>query len=119
QQLRGLELKQPVPRTFMPRSDVRDHYEKGFFEQNPIDEIETTQALLEVLGYVPSGFDLIKVILDVLGEEVLGFYDHDEKAIYIVAGRGRLSPNDEVTLAHETEHAIQDQNYDLSAGYEA
>ena len=50
--------------------------------------------------------NLRELYLDVLSEEVLGFYDRDDKSIYVIADKEQLSPGDSVTLAHEFTHAL-------------
>src|SRR5438128_2040184 len=68
--LRELESIGAISHTFMRRQDLRAHYEAMFFEQNPIEDIETSQYLLEVLGYIEPGVNIVDILLNVLGEEV-------------------------------------------------
>jgi hypothetical protein len=117
--LRGLAPTGPIDRSFMKRDELRAYYEQTFFEENPADEILTTQQLLELLGYIKPGTSIIDLLLDVLGEEVLGFYNRETKSVYVVSERDRWTPSDVITLAHEFTHALQDQHYDIQAGYEA
>lgn len=117
--LRGLESRGPVAREFMKRDDLRDFYRASFFEENPIEDIETSQQLLELLGFVDAGMSVLDLLIDVLSEEVLGFYDRDKKTVYVVSERDRLGPNDIITMAHELTHALQDQHYDLKGLYAA
>jgi hypothetical protein len=121
-QLRELEPRGPVEQRSLPRSELRSFFEAKVLEDNSPQEIEANQVRWEVLGYVQPGFDLIGTTLDVLGEQVLGFYDPDTRALYIVGSpdaNSRLRPGDAVTLAHEMTHALQDQYYDLKASGEA
>ncbi|MBM2810817.1 MAG: hypothetical protein HW416_1576 [Chloroflexi bacterium] len=118
-ELRRLELTAPVGRTFMNREELRAYNRETFFRDVTPEELEATQTLLEVLGYIPLGMNLTQLLLDVLGEQVLGFYDPATKNIYIVSDAERMTPDDEVTLAHEMTHALQDQHYDLRANAEA
>lgn len=117
--LRGLESRGPIDRSFMNREELRTYYRETFFEENPIEEIETTQYLLELLGYIEPGVDIVQLMLDVLGEEVLGFYNRETKMVHVISERSQLTPTDVITLAHEVTHALQDQHYDLKAGFEA
>lgn len=117
--LRELEARGPINRVFMKREDLRAHYQEKFFEDNPAEELETTQHLLELLGYIQPGTDIMGLWLDVLGEEVLGFYERDTKTVHVVSDQARFGPTDIATLAHEITHALQDQHWDLKAAYEA
>src|SRR4051812_380274 len=117
--LRELESKGTITHTFMRRDALRDHYETMFFQENPVEDIETSQHLLEVLGYIDPSINIVDILLTVLGEEVLGFYDRDEKTIYVIADptRDQLRPGDTVTMAHEFTHALQDEHFDLEKGF--
>jgi hypothetical protein len=116
--LRELDSKGTISHTFMRRENLRAHYEAMFFEENPVDEIEIAQRLLEVLGYIDPSVDIIQLYLNVLSEEVLGFYDRDDRSIYVISDREQLSPSDIVTLAHEFTHALQDEHFNLKKGFE-
>ncbi len=115
--LRELETTDPIRRVFMRRDELRDYYEKTFLEENPIEDLENSQYLLEVLGYIQPGEDIIKILLDVLGEEVLGFYDRETKSIYVISDGDGLSPAASITMAHEFTHSLQDQHFDLTKGF--
>lgn len=117
--LRGLPPTGPITRAFMKRDEMRAYYEQSFFEENPLEDLQNTQQLLELLGYIEPGTNIIDLLLDVLGEEVLGFYNRETKTVYVVSERERWTPNDVITLAHEYAHALQDQHFDIKAGYEA
>lgn len=111
--LRGLPQLAPIEKGFIQRADVRPHIEASLYRNNSPEEIEASQLRLEVFGYIEPGLDIIQVYLDVIGEQVLGFYDTDEARLNIVADSPRFGPNDEITLAHEIGHALQDQHYGL------
>jgi len=53
--------------------------------------------------------------IDLLSEQVAGFYDNETKEMVIVQGKGFQGP-ERLTYAHEYVHALQDQNYDIRAG---
>lgn len=56
--------------------------------------------------------DLEKLLLDLSAEQVSGFYSPKEQVFYLVE-RGETTASDQMTMAHEYVHALQDQNYDL------
>jgi hypothetical protein len=117
--LRGLDVITPIPRALMPRDELRAFYDQSFFEENPVEEIETTQLLLEVLGYVEPGFDIMGSLIDILEQDVLGFYDRKTKTVYVVADGEVWNERNTITFAHEITHALQDQHFDIGAGYAA
>jgi hypothetical protein len=69
---------------------------------------------LSSLGAVAVGSDLKELTATALGEQVAGFYDTDTKQI-VVSGdpAAGLDPIQELTLAHEFEHALADQTLGL------
>jgi DNA-binding transcriptional MerR regulator len=117
--LRELPQVSPIATGFMRRADVRPHIEASLYRNNTPEEIEANEYRLEILGYVDPGVDIISIYLDVIGEQVLGFYDIDETKLNLVVDSTGFGPNDEITLAHEITHALQDQNYDLKNTQEA
>src|SRR5207237_1570447 len=66
----------------------------------------------------PAGADPAKIVLEVLGEQVAGFYDQFTKQLIVrrepPASAGAMGPDGlRVVLAHEIEHALQDQNFGI------
>lgn len=61
----------------------------------------------------PADADPGKILLGVLDEQVAGFYDPHEKKLF-VRNDGSFSPDLlRIVLAHEIEHALQDQNFGI------
>src|SRR5207248_5299895 len=70
--------------------------------------------LLELLGLVPAGTDLRKIEGAVSGQEVIGFYDTRSKKLAIVNGPALSDAvTTGVTLAHELDHALDDQRFGI------
>jgi hypothetical protein len=53
--------------------------------------------------------------VELLSEQVVGFYDSDTKEMYVIQGSGFLGP-ERLTYAHEYVHALQDQHYQIEEG---
>ncbi len=103
----GLSFKTP------PRSAVRTRAEVRRYLINKLDEELTPQraggveATYHLLGMMPDSVDLRSLLLDLLTEQVVGFYDADSAMFFGVAG----APQEQlgVTVAHEMVHALQGQ----------
>ena len=64
------------------------------------------------LGLVPQGFDLATALEEALTTQVAAYYDPHSKEFRVVGG-GRGKDVDEIIVAHELTHALDDQHFDL------
>ncbi len=117
--VRELKPIDPIARDRMGREELRAYLEQSFLEDVTPEELEANQYRWEVLGYIEPGYDLVRGYLDVLTEQVLGFYAINRKTLYLISEQEHLTPSDELTIAHELTHALQDQHYDLKGNFAA
>ncbi|HEX2914238.1 MAG TPA: hypothetical protein VH186_25795 [Chloroflexia bacterium] len=115
EQTRRLTFKQPVERNFMTRNDLAKYQEEQFRKDNPPEEIAKTEKMLKVFGFVPQNFDLTRTYIDLLSEQILGFYDPETKKLYIVVDGdpNKVDPLVKFTAEHELTHGLQDQYFNL------
>ncbi len=119
-QLRHLDFSSPVRVEIVSRDRLRSLNTEMFFRDNTQRELDAEQTLLETLGYIPPGVDMVQVVLNLLGDEVDGFYDTVTKTIYVVSDEAEnLDPSAILAIAHEYTHALLDQNFDLKANEDA
>jgi hypothetical protein len=71
--------------------------------------------LLRVIGLTQRSEDSLEATIDMLVDHILGFYDPEQKFMVLINGSVYLGPDEKVTYAHEFTHALQGQNYDLTA----
>ena len=57
--------------------------------------------------------DLKKVYLDLLGEQVGAFYDQHTHELFTFSEHPLTNSQNQVVMAHELTHALQDQHFDL------
>ena len=110
---RGVLFDHPVHVDFL--SDEEFTADVTASEDDLTDEdresIEQAESMLRALGLAPGDVDLFDNQNQLMGEGVLAYYDPEEERIRV---RGvELTPDVEVTLAHELTHALQDQFVDL------
>jgi hypothetical protein len=117
--VRDLKPTGPISRDLMGRDDLRAYLENSFLEDVTPEEIESNQYRWEILGYIDPGYDLIHAYLEVLTEQVLGFYAIDKKTLYLISEQEHLTASDVLTISHELTHALQDQHFDLKANFNA
>jgi hypothetical protein len=64
-------------------------------------------------GMIPLASDYEKLLVDLLTEQIAGYYDPDTKRLTISKSAGGDADWAEMVLAHEIDHGLQDQNFDL------
>ncbi len=109
----GLRFKRPPVLETRTRDQVRDFLEKEFTSSRQAKEIDLQGSAYRLLGLLPDTLDLRKLYLDLLTEQVAGYYDPKTKKLYVVDGQ----PEDMVgiTVTHELVHALQDQYINLDS----
>ena len=113
--LRGWKFKAPVATKMCSPEDVRAYLDREIDKQYPPEKVAQVQAFLRTVGLLPPGCDLRKTFLDIMQNQVGGFYDTDTKTLYMVKrGEAKMLPIVERSmLAHELTHALDDQYIDL------
>ncbi|MBI5482829.1 MAG: hypothetical protein HY906_28495 [Deltaproteobacteria bacterium] len=109
--LRGLPLKRPMPRGVLSRAEIRKKLEERLAKEFPKAAIAAEGMVLKRLGLIPAEADYLKLVLDLLTDQVVGFYDPFQRQLYIAD----WLPIDmqRPALAHEITHGLQDQHFDL------
>jgi hypothetical protein len=109
--LRGLAPKRPLARGVLTKDEIRARLKERLDKEFPAAEIAAEGAVLRRLGLLPKDADYRKLILDLLTDQVVGFYDPFRRQLYIAD----WMPADlqRPALAHEITHGLQDQHFDL------
>jgi hypothetical protein len=111
--IRGLQATSPVDPIVLDDAGIRDLTAKGFREDNPEELVEANERLLKGLGLLPADASLGDMYVELLGGQIAGLYNPDDKKMYVVSRSGNLGPTEKTTFAHEFTHALQDQTFDL------
>lgn len=107
----GLPIKHAVKRQLASRDEVVKYVERKQAEDEDTQRLERSAASLKKFGLLPRDFDLRTYLLQLLREQVAGFYDAKTKTVYLLDW---VDPEAQKSvLAHELTHALQDQNYGL------
>jgi hypothetical protein len=113
EEVTGLTFKTDPKIEPRSRDEVRAFLERRFREDLPDEEIEGTRAAYQRLGLIPDTLDLRAFMLDLLEEQVVGYYDPEAKTLYVVQ---EASPEQaSMIIAHELVHALQDQYMSLDS----
>ena len=112
--LRGLQPKASVPLRFLDPPALQRFFVDRFNQDYLPSERESDQKLLSTLGIINPDESVVQILLGVLQEQIIGIYNQDDKVMYLVADSGQLGPDEKGTFAHEFDHALQDQYFDLT-----
>lgn len=113
-ELRGLQPKSDIEKRLIGRGDAADYLESTL-DPGDREVLKLHEEVYKALGLIPDDADLIKLQITLLRGAVLGFYDPDVKALFILQDLGLTSVVTRTTIVHEITHALQDQYYDLDA----
>lgn len=115
QLLRGLEFEHRVDIELVTREEFRAEYgDRLSADPEPgIRALDNAQH--EALFLVGPDEDVFEVRRNNRGDAVLGFYQPSQERIVIVSRNDPATLDDEITLAHELLHALQDQRFDLAS----
>ena len=111
--LSGLPIRDSVPIEFKDHDFFENYYESRLRKQYPLTRQAAVEKAYVLLGFLRPGDDLIQIYLDSFLRSVQGAYDPDTKSLILADW---VAPeNQEITLAHELTHALQDQSFSLNA----
>lgn len=95
------------------RPQVRDYVIHKFDEDLPQADLNGLQSALRLFGLIPDSLELRPTMIDLLTEQIAGYYDPDSNALYIPAD---IEPFQlRVVVSHELVHALQDQYVPLDS----
>jgi hypothetical protein len=109
--VRGLKPKAPLQRGVLSREAIGDKLKERLAKEYTPAEVRGEARVLKRLGLLPQDADYEKLIIDLLMEQVAGFYDPFAAKLYIADWLPLEMQRP--ALAHEIEHSLQDQHFDL------
>lgn len=109
----GLPFRTPPRLEVRSQQQVREFLEKRFREDRVSRDQEGQIAAYKRFGLVPDTMDVQKLLLDLLTEQIVGFYDPRTKVLYVVEGAPETER--ETIIGHELIHALQDQYVNLDS----
>ncbi|HEY1557751.1 MAG TPA: hypothetical protein VGF94_23125 [Kofleriaceae bacterium] len=111
--IRKLPLKRPIPYEVVDRAELRARLEKLAADHQTAEETAAEGLALARWGLIPVDLDYTKLMIDVLADEIAGYYDPHTKKLTISKSAGDNPIWAEMVLAHELDHGLQDQSFDL------
>jgi hypothetical protein len=117
--LRGLPLKRAIPNEVIDKDELRKRLLVIANEDKTKRETLAEGFALARWGMIPLRMDYQAMIIDVLSDQIAGYYDPETKKLTISKSAGDDGDWAELVLAHEIQHGLQDQSFDLKKFDEA
>jgi hypothetical protein len=114
-EIRGLEPLAPIARYILSPEQLHQRVLDDFLSDYSAEEARDDAIELAVFGLLNKDYDLYQLFLGLYSEQIAGFYDDDDKAMYVIQADGFLGTQ-RMTYAHEFVHALQDQHYNFDEG---
>lgn len=109
----GLRFKQRPVVLRRSRTQVRDYVIHKFDDDLPPGELAGAQAAYRLFGLIPDSLDLRRSMIDLLTEQVAGYFDPDSNALYVPSD---IDPSQaRLVISHELVHALQHQYLNLDS----
>lgn len=109
----GMRFKSPPIVAVRSKEQVRAYLTAKLDAELPEARARGMETAYRLFGLLPDSVQLRPLLLDLLSEQVVGYYDADSAMLFGVAG----SPRDQLRLvmAHEMVHALQGQYLPLDS----
>ena len=109
----GLRFRQHPVVLRRSRAQVRDYVIHKFDDDLPPAELAGAQTAYRLFGLIPDSLDLRRSMIDLLTEQVAGYFDPDSNALFIPAD---IDPSQaRLVISHELVHALQHQYLNLDS----
>jgi hypothetical protein len=106
----GLPIKKQVKRRLTSRDEVVAYLTKHMKDED-VKRLQRSELVLKKFGLLPRDYDMEKLLVDLLREEIAGYYDPKTKTVNLLDWVPM--EEQEPVLAHELTHALQDQSVGL------
>ena len=112
--LRGIATPGPPPPVLLrSRADNRRFIEQEINRRYSKDQLEAERKSMVAWGVLPAAYDLQRLFLDLLEEQVSAYYDPRGKVM--VVGDWLPPEQQRAALMHELVHALQDREVPIDA----
>jgi hypothetical protein len=106
----GLPVKKEVKRRLTSREEVVSYLTEHMNDRDT-QRLRRSELVLKKFGLLPRDFDLEKLLVALLREQVAGYYDPKTKTVNLLDWVP--VEEQEPVMAHELTHALQDQTIGL------
>lgn len=113
EELRATKFIRPVKVELSDGDQFLAYMQARIAKMQPEEDLVADEIIAKHLGLIPPDLDLLALTMEVLEEQVGGFYAPGTDTFYLMESfTGGLA---RIILAHELTHALDDQLFDLDA----
>ncbi|MEP6469104.1 MAG: hypothetical protein ABJC24_04980 [Chloroflexota bacterium] len=116
--LRGLAPPKIGPPDVITRDQLAVELKAVFDETWPDAQLARDNLTLRAMGLLTDDQNIRQLTESLYADQVLGFYDFEERRMVVVTDAG-ITPEAQITYAHEFTHAMQDAAFDTGRDHEA
>ena len=109
--LRDLSASGPVERRLVTRDEIEAILTEEI--NDDADDLAIDRRLYSRLAIIEPSVDLAGLLVSVNTDLVLGLFMLDERILYVVADEDDFSLQDELTVAHEFTHGLQQLHFNI------
>ncbi|HXV15683.1 MAG TPA: hypothetical protein VD758_02825, partial [Gemmatimonadaceae bacterium] len=109
----GLKFKKPPKLEMRSKQQVREFVTRQITDPTAAKEMEGMSEAYKRLGMIPDTLNLQKFLVDLLEEQIVGYYDPKTKVLYLLSDAPKEAVG--ITITHELVHALQDQYISLDS----
>jgi hypothetical protein len=111
--LRGLPLRAPIQQEVVDKAELRRRLIAMSATPKEQALLAREEVLMKHWGLVPESVSYYALLLDVLSEQIAGYYDARTKRLTLTDDPAQDPAWSEMVLSHEIQHALQDQTFPL------
>lgn len=113
EKIRRLKFKTPVKKGIYDKTRLAELLDREMKEDGTEEELRDAAKAYKIFGLIPDAMDLRNEIKELMLEQIAGFYDPKTAELRLMPGfAGAMQ---EILMAHELCHALDDQHFDLRA----
>jgi hypothetical protein len=111
----GIPFRRDVPIAFMGHDELVSYLQEVLDAEYSPERAEADERLLQAFDLLGPENDLRALRARLLEENVVGFYDErpGRRQLFAVSEERAFTPMNQIVLAHELRHALQDQYEEL------
>jgi len=109
----GIAFRVPPTFAVRTRDQVRQYLIARLDAEYPSEQMANIALSYRLFGVIPDTLDFRALLLGVLAEQVVGYFDPDSATLYVVDGTDPVQVR--LVLAHELVHALQGQYLPLDS----